>query len=273
MSAFLIPSSGGDAVPLRKSRIYLGRCKTADPAAPPGRDTALVLIELLEGWWYVEDLRSPKGVRVNGVFCKKQKLAPNDEIEIGSQRFRIDYETPKYRFGRKTDGDFQVVTKTASGSSRPIPRTGGVLGRLVPLGGGPDFALTKTRVTIGRRTPCDVVIERSTISSRHCELEFIEGHWFARDLDSRNGIRINGERTQEGWVLANGRLTIADQRYQLDYMPSGPTPIGAGPAVSTDRSLMEQIGMADGDLDRMIAREEEKVDPGAQRRRWSLTDD
>lgn len=269
MSAFLIPSSGGDAIPLRKTRVYLGRSREADPSAPSGRETALLMLELIEGWWFVEDLRSPTGVRVNGGVCKRQKLAPNDEIELGRHRYRITYETPKYRFGRRSDGEFQaVVTPQRSRLTAPIPSTS--LGRLVPLGGGPDFALRKARLTVGRKAPCDVIIERATVSGRHCELDFVDGHWFVRDLGSRNGTRIDGERIEEGWILPNGRLTIGDQRFQLEYHAAGPTPIGAM-ALRTDRSLMEQAGLDVDNLEAAVPRGDE--DPAdANKRRWTLSD-
>lgn len=274
MGAYLVPSSGGDAIPLRKTRVYLGRSKDAAPDTPPGRETALILLELIEGWWFLEDLRSPTAVRVNGFPCKKQKLAPNDEIELGRHRYRINYETPKYRFGRKSDGEFQavVISKNWSDKAARPAAPSGVLGRLVPLGGGADIPLRKTRLTVGRRAPCDVVIERSTVSSKHCELEFIEGYWFVRDLDSRNGIRVGGQRVTEGWILPNGRVTIGDQRYQLDYAATGPAPIGAV-AARTDRSLMEQVGLGSGDLDRVVPREQDDDDPAGARKRWNVLED
>jgi adenylate cyclase len=231
------------------------------------------MLELIEGWWFVEDLRSPQGVRINGAACKRQKLAPNDEIEVGKHRFRIIYETPKYRFGRKSDGEFKAVyppPRTAAPAASPSPPNG-VLGRLVPLGGGPDFPLRKVRLTVGRKPPCDVIIERATVSGKHCELEFVEGHWFVRDLGSRNGTRIDGERVEEGWILPKGRVTIGDQRFQLEYQGVGPAPLGAV-AVRTDRSLLERIGLAADGLEAAIPRETE--DPAdANRRRWTLEEE
>jgi adenylate cyclase len=270
MCAFLIPSSGGDAIPLRKTRVYLGRSRDADRALPPSRETGLFVLELIEGWWYAEDLRCPTGLRVNGLVCKRQKLAPNDELEVGRSRFRINYETPKYRFGRTTDGEFQAVAagKRSAGS---LPAAGsGPLGRLVPLGGGPDYPLRKVRLTVGRKTPCDVVIEHPKVSSRHCEFEFVEGHWFVRDLDSRNGIRINGARVEEGWVLPDGRITIADQRFQLEYQAVGPAPLGAV-EVRTERTLLEQIGLSDRDVEAAIPRDEDPSE--INRRRWTVEDE
>ncbi|MFV0446830.1 MAG: FHA domain-containing protein [Planctomycetaceae bacterium] len=272
MSAFLVPSSGGDAIPLRRSRVYLGRSKEVDRALPAGRETALFMLELHDGWWFIEDLRCPDGMRINGAVCKRQKLAPNDEIEVGKQRFLINYETPKYRFGRRSDGEFQAIAPQKKSSPAPVavPAANGVLGRLVPLGGGPDLALRKVRLTLGRRAPCDLIIERGTVSSKHCEFEFVEGHWFVRDLGSRNGTRIDGQKVDEGWILPNGRVTIGDQRYQLEYVAVGPQPLGAV-AVRTDRSLMEQIGLGEKELEKAIPREE--LDPEeANRKRWTLED-
>lgn len=260
MSAFLIPSCGGDAIPLRKTRVYLGRSKDAPPGTPPDRDTALLQLELVAGWWHLEDLRSPTGVRVNGCACKRQKLAPNDEIEIGKHRYRIDYETPKYKFGRKSDGEFAAIIqpKKSDDATARLPGANGVLGRLVPLGGGQDHPLRAAKITVGRRPPAQLLLERPTVSGTHCELQLIDGYWFVRDLGSRNGTRIDGEKITEGWVLPNGRLTIGDQRFQLEYTAVGPRPVGAI-KVRADRSLLEQAGIDE--------------DSGVGMARWQEADD
>jgi hypothetical protein len=271
MGAFLIPSSGGDAIPLRKSRIYLGRRKDSDPAAPPNRETALFMLELIEGWWHIEDLNSPTGIRVGGIACKRQKLAPDDEIELGRHRYRIKFEAPKYSFGRSPSGNFQVAAKRpALRKSSSNPHAIGVLGRLVPLGGGENVPLLKPRITVGRRAPCDVVIERPTVSSRHCELELVEGYWRVKDLDSRNGTRIDGERCTEGWVLPDGRLTIGDQRYRLEYTAVGPPPEVED--VRLGGSLTDKIGLAEADLER-IARSDADEIPAQAKPRWDLLKD
>ncbi|MEZ6065578.1 MAG: FHA domain-containing protein [Planctomycetaceae bacterium] len=268
MSSFLVPASGGDSIPLRKSRIYLGRAAGSDRSAPPDRDT-LCMLEMIDGWWMLEDLRSPTAVRINGVACKRQKLAPNDEIEIGRHRYLILYETPKYRFGRDKDGSFQRFSKRSTSHVVVARRTAGPHGHLTPLGGGPDITLNRARLTVGRRDSNDIVILKPTISGNHCELEFIEGFWFVRDLDSRNGIRIDSVRQPEGWVLPGQRLTIGDQRYQLDYTAEGPPPTGAV-AVNADKSLMEQVGINDSDLERAIGRQAEVVEEQERARRWDL---
>jgi adenylate cyclase len=274
MSAFLIPSSGGDAIPLKRSRVYLGRSKDAPPESKTGRETALVLLELVEGWWHLEDLRSPRAVRINGVAVKRQKLAPDDEIEIGTQRYRIAFKAPKYTFGRSEAGQFRLAKRKSSSTQIPAQRMpGGALGRLLPVGGGDAIPLTKRRITAGRQPPCDVVIRQKTVSSRHCELELIEGYWRIKDLDSRNGVRINGERCTEGWVLPHQRVTIGDQRFTLEYTGEGPPPINDAD-LRSEGSLMSKIGLDRDGLERTLAaHDEQEENKPPERQRFDILRD
>ena len=57
-----------------------------------------------------------------------------------------------------------------------------MLGRLIPTGGGDEIPLLKPKLLVGRRDSCDICLQFSNISSRHCELEFINGYWQVTDL-------------------------------------------------------------------------------------------
>ncbi len=59
------------------------------------------------------------------------------------------------------------------------------------------------------------------VSSHHCELEFVDGYWRVRDLNSRNGVKVNGVRCQTKWLLPGDVLSIAKHRYELVYEPRG----------------------------------------------------
>lgn len=45
---------------------------------------------------------------------------------------------------------------------------------------------------VGRSRDCDIVLEDSSISRRHAELRPAESGWTIEDLDSTNGVRVNG---------------------------------------------------------------------------------
>lgn len=262
--------------------MFLGRVKGTE--APLSRENAFCQLELIEGFWHIEDLNTPSGVKVNGRACKRQRLMPDDEITIGKHRYRINFEAPRYsapgRLAKSRSGNKSASagSQTAVMPSPAGPPVGGVLGRLVPVGGGQDIPLTKPRVTIGRRPPCDIVIEKRSISGRHCDLELINGYWQVRDLDSRNGIRVNNVRVKQAWILPKGRLCLAEHRFQLEYVGVGQPPAEALSAEqarrergtqSDQRSLMEKLGLSERDLQR--AAFDPDSDDSAPRR-WNVLD-
>jgi hypothetical protein len=67
---------------------------------------------------------------------------------------------------------------------------------VVPPGGG----------TIGRSRDCDVVLEDSGASRRHAEILPHADGWAIRDLDSTNGVRVNGRPVAGAQPLLQGDL-------------------------------------------------------------------
>jgi hypothetical protein len=65
---------------------------------------------------------------------------------------------------------------------------------IVPPGGG----------TIGRSRDCDVVLDDSGASRRHAEVSPGAGGWMLRDLDSTNGVRVNGRPVRGEEPLRQG---------------------------------------------------------------------
>ncbi len=122
-----------------------------------------------------------------------------------------------------------------------------LLGELVPMGGGDPIPLFKPRLEIGRRSSCDIVLEFPNVSSQHCELQFENGYWQIRDLGSRNGVKVNGERVDSKWLHPGVELTIAKHRYEVSYTPSGSGPPPDDIAEGQNpfgRSLLEKAGLA-----------------------------
>jgi hypothetical protein len=65
---------------------------------------------------------------------------------------------------------------------------------IVPPGGG----------TIGRSRDCDIVLEDSGASRRHAEIRPQGEGWALRDLDSTNGVRVNGRQAHGAQLLRQG---------------------------------------------------------------------
>ena len=56
------------------------------------------------------------------------------------------------------------------------------------------FQLDRRVVTLGRGSNNDIVIDCGSVSGTHAEMRRIEGGYELRDLDSTNGIKLDGER-------------------------------------------------------------------------------
>ena len=55
-----------------------------------------------------------------------------------------------------------------------------------------EVRLEKPLVIVGRDPACDIVVDDITISKRHMKLEYLEGVLYVEDLESTNGIKVNG---------------------------------------------------------------------------------
>ena len=72
-------------------------------------------------------------------------------------------------------------------------------------------------LVVGRSSECDIVIRDVHLSRRHCKIDACDGGWCVVDMDSKNGLLVNGQRVLrqrlgEGDVLRmgkEGRLRIA----------------------------------------------------------------
>ena len=127
-----------------------------------------------------------------------------------------------------------------------------LLGELVPLGGGDPIPLLKAKLSIGRRSNCDIVLEFPNISSQHCELELRDGYWHIRDTKSRNGVKVNGERVTNKYLHPGDEIAIAKHRYEVAYTPTGPVPREESEQTAQNpfgQGLLEKAGLVRPDHD------------------------
>jgi adenylate cyclase len=123
-----------------------------------------------------------------------------------------------------------------------------MLGELVPLGGGDPIPLLKKSLLIGRRESCDIVLRFSNVSAHHCQLTCNGGYWYVKDLKSRNGVKVNGNRVMAEKRLDPGdELSIAKHRYDVKYSPYDLGAVGPPPDDQTadvmKQSLLERAGL------------------------------
>ena len=97
-------------------------------------------------------------------------------------------------------------------------------GKVYPLHSG-------RTVTIGRNRENDIVIPDLTTSGWHLQLEDRGDGWWLKDLNSRNGTDVNGQRFDEGFLAHGDVLLVGDTnlRLELEGMPEPPA-LAARPA-------------------------------------------
>ena len=93
-------------------------------------------------------------------------------------------------------------------------------GELVPVSGGDPIPLLKKQLLIGRRESCDICLRFSNVSAHHCTLSIIGGYWFVKDMNSRNGTKVNDTRVTEKRLDPGDILWIGSRhRYEVRYDP------------------------------------------------------
>jgi pSer/pThr/pTyr-binding forkhead associated (FHA) protein len=116
--------------------------------------------------------------------------------------------------------------------------------RLVPLSLGassaPVIAIQRPVILIGRHPECDIRIDSSKVSRRHCCLALAYDRVMIRDLGSRNGIRVNGRVVEETVLRPGDEIAIGHILYRLEDVTPPPPPPPA-PAKATPRPHMDDF--------------------------------
>jgi adenylate cyclase len=117
-------------------------------------------------------------------------------------------------------------------------------GELVPVGGGDSLPLIRETMVIGRRESCDIRMPFPNISGIHCELAFKDGYWTIRDLNSTNGIKVNGQRVVKKLLHPGDEVSIGKRKYTIQYeMPAGRRALEEVEEDIMSQSLLERAGL------------------------------
>jgi len=262
----LAPAGGGPPLELYKQNLVVGRNANCDlvisSKTVSGKHCEL---ELVDGYWWVCDLGSRHGTSINRVRCERMRAAPGDVLCLANQRFKILYAAPANSTanidGFDEDQALSVLlepeieqaetppdpaSKIEQQSDRPPlddrpAATPTSLGKLVPCGGGDPISLLRPKLLVGRSDRCNIQLKFPTVSGRHCVLTLENGYWFVQDLNSHNGVRVNGVRCQRKCLLPDYILGVAKQRYKLHYTPTGDEPQFEEDPFA--QSLLEKAGL------------------------------
>lgn len=80
--------------------------------------------------------------------------------------------------------------------------------RLIMQPGGLCLELTQPSLLLGRLSSADIRLTLPDISRRHCRFLFSDGQWEVVDLNSLNGIYVNGHRLREAVLGPGDKLQV-----------------------------------------------------------------
>jgi pSer/pThr/pTyr-binding forkhead associated (FHA) protein len=91
----LVPEGGGDNIPLIRETLTLWRRESCDICLRyPNVSGKHCELAFREGFWWIKDLGSTNGIKVNGVRVPRKLLHPGEKITIARKSFVIEYQPP-----------------------------------------------------------------------------------------------------------------------------------------------------------------------------------
>ena len=228
------PSGAQEVVPLGAAPVTVGR---ADGNTVVIKDDwvsrrHLEIAPGADGIYHARDLGSSNGLTINGQRMQFAPLRPGDLIQLG-QNLLI--------FSLDQDGQADVTslghkTRVAASGQRPAagppPPAGGGEHATPPPGadlsvqssspgaeadeGGLAASLTvfgKAQASIGRAGDNDLVLDHPQVSRRHAQIRWDGWQYLITDLNSTNGVYVNGERVQEAALPEGARVQIGPFRF------------------------------------------------------------
>lgn len=184
------------------------------------------LVRSETGGYRIEDLESYNGVSVNGTrITEAHELKDGDRVGIGD-----------YVIALKAEAD--LAAETPPVPARPSAPAGGVIAppaRLVMVSApapGAEFSIAKPLVRIGRLEELDLCISHRSISREHARVTQKDGNFEIEDLQSANGVRVNGSSVKRSALRSGDVVELGQVRFRF---------VGAGEAYTFDPSEEEQV--------------------------------
>lgn len=179
-------------------------------------------IEVLGEHLSLRDLGSTNGTYVNGAQVSEAILSSGDIVRFDLVEFEVlgPDADPELTLSRVAPTNLRQALasheRARLSEPRLVVRSGTASGRRFPL--------IREAYTIGRTMDNDIVIEDASISRRHARLVKTQGGWRIEDLESTNGIRINGEEVIGGQVYDGDRIRLGLVRLKFEAPPQQQAP-------------------------------------------------
>jgi adenylate cyclase len=88
----LVPQGGGDSIPLLKKQLLVGRRESCDIVLRFANVSAHhCQLFVNGGYWYIRDMKSRNGVKVNGIRVQEKRIDPGDSLAVAKHKYELNY--------------------------------------------------------------------------------------------------------------------------------------------------------------------------------------
>lgn len=147
-------------------------------------------------------------------FIQQEDLQPGDFIiESSYEMLEADaepsQELPEQELDLQVTRGYQPFSDTA-----PLPslqqRFSASLLVEEGVDAGKEIPISDLRSSLGRRDTCDIVINDTSVSRRHAQIERIGGRYWLTDLNSTNGTFVNGLPIEKAELTSGDVITVGN---------------------------------------------------------------
>jgi DNA-binding NtrC family response regulator len=202
-----------------RDRTEIGRAPECDIALPDPSVSRVQAVIERQGSEYLLTDRSGRGTRVGNALVAEATLVDGLELGFGGLRAVFNVVGAEQTGETRVTGDTVARPRSGEHGARParlrVRRSG--TEQVYPLG--------STRLTIGKDSSNDVVLDDHFVSSRHARLEPRDGGWYLVDLGSTNGTLLSGASITHGEVMPGAVITVGDTELVLELDGEEPLPL------------------------------------------------
>ncbi|MBR3816903.1 MAG: FHA domain-containing protein [Clostridia bacterium] len=212
--AYITDMNTGERHPLNMWETSLGRSNSSDIVLPYSAvsRTHAVISRRIDGW-YIYDLDSKSGIRVNeNKIDEKMTIKNGDMLSFADANFRFEVaDDPVQHVGKHKKRGAPPQPVAYQGGVSPYGGTENQRGysqpRMINTRTGEVFVLVGNRVTVGASAKSDIRISYGQgVSRQHSLLVLYEDGWAITDNNSTNGTLLNGRKISQPQLLFDGDI-------------------------------------------------------------------
>ncbi len=86
---------------------------------------------------------------------------------------------------------------------------------------GMEYLITKKYTVIGREKEADIAVKDPHISRKHAAIEYRDGLYLLKDLESTNGTRMSGKLIKQANLRHEDTFSVGDTTFQFVLEDTG----------------------------------------------------